>query len=259
MSKDKEPAKISSSATEISRSSTAGPLNLLTFTIDGDEIYSSTQANDKPLYEISHKLDGVYKGHIIGLVRVDRVNITGDNGKVRVKTRSKHVYDVTRSPFWPHEFRIEGMRKDSYKKAYLRGNVAPGGGGLGVSGDGAPSLSARPPMSSMVPFKNSETLQWRDENGKVIAIETKREWVEEDKKVTEATKPKLQLIVELDEKLLDFLVVTWCTRNWKDARAVAYEPMTWEDFKRIARNTRGKRGPQSTPYADVSAVMPMNM
>lgn len=218
---------ISSTATEISRSSTASPLNLPTFTIDGDGVYSSIQANDKALYEISHILDGSYKGHIIGLVRVDRVNVTGDNGKVRVKTQSKHLYDVTRSPFWPHEFRIDGMRKASYKKAYLRGNVT----GLGVTGDGVPSLSARPPVGSMVPFKHSETLQWRGENGKVIAVETKRQWIEDGGKVKELTKPKLELKQELDEKLLDFLMIAWCTRNWKNASAVTYEPMTWEDCK----------------------------
>lgn len=142
-------------------------------------------------------------------------------------TRSKHLYDVVRSPFWPHEFRIEAMRKASYKKAYLRGNVTPGG--VGVSGDGVPSLSARPPLSSVVSFKNSEILQWQDENGRVIAVETKRGRVEEEGVVKEVTKPKLEMNVELDEKLLDFLVVAWCTRNWKDARAVTSQPMTWED------------------------------
>lgn len=221
--------KISSSDTEISNTSTAGPLNLPTFTIHGDEVFSSTQANDEALYEISNRIDGSYKGHIIGLNRVDRVNVTGENGKVRVKTRTKHLYDVARSPFWPHEFRIDAMRKNSYKKAYLRGNVTPGG--VGVSGDGVPSLSARPPLSSVVSLKNSEALQWRDDNGRVIAVETKRAWIEEEGVVKEATKPKLELKVELDEKLLDFLMVAWCSRNWKDARAVTHQPMTWEDCK----------------------------
>lgn len=229
--------KISSTATEISSTSTAGPLGVSTYTIDGDRVFSSTQSNDKALYEIDNKIDGSYKGHVISLVRVDREIIT-ENGNDRVKTRKKHIYDVTRSPFWPHEFRIDGMRKDSYKKSYLRGNAAPGGG-VGISGSDVPLLSARPPVSSLVRFKGSGTLQWRDEKGEVIAIETERAWTEkEGEPVREETKPKLELKLELDDKLLDFLMVAWCARNWKEARAATDESMTWEDCKLLGPDPR---------------------
>ena len=223
---------MSSTTTDISRSDEGQPTadlsGLPTFTIDGDGVFSSTYPSNKAMYELTHKLDGSDNGYIIGLTRVERENIRGEKGKIRVKTRTRHLYDVTRSPFWPHDCRIEGRRKGSHKEAHLRRALTTSGVGLGVSGSGTPSLSARPPLGSMLRFETSDALQWRDGGGRIIALEKKRKWTEDGK---EATKPVLEVKERLDDTFLDFLVVAWCTRNWKEAKAVTTKPMTWEDCR----------------------------
>jgi hypothetical protein len=63
-------------------------------------------------------------------------------------------------------------------------------------------------------FRRHRSVSWLDPKGKVLAVE---ERVERDTDGKVKGLPGLQLLVEMEEKMVDLLITCWAARLWKEA------------------------------------------
>jgi hypothetical protein len=63
-------------------------------------------------------------------------------------------------------------------------------------------------------FRRNRSVSWLDPEGRVLAVE---ERVERDAAGRTKGLPGLQVLVELDERMVDLLVTCWCARLWKES------------------------------------------
>ncbi|KAM0430865.1 hypothetical protein ACHAPT_005496 [Fusarium lateritium] len=71
----------------------------------------------------------------------------------------------------------------------------------------------------------SNTIIWKDAQGRTIAEETRPQ---RDKEGKIEEPPRLAIKAAVEEKLFDLLVACWCARVWRDAVKDLQEPLTWE-------------------------------
>jgi len=63
-------------------------------------------------------------------------------------------------------------------------------------------------------FRKHRSVSWFDPNGRELASE---ERVERDADGRVKGSPSLQLLVELEERMVDLLIACWCARLWKES------------------------------------------
>ncbi|OAX84869.1 hypothetical protein ACJ72_00746 [Emergomyces africanus] len=256
------------------RPSTPDPGQPTILTMDGKYIISS-RCPDRPLYSLSHELDGRELGAGIMVTRLGKKKPDPKSISQRYQIPGsdisrQDVYALRESAqlFSPSgSLLIDGRRHLSGKLGKMSKCMTRYGSGWTAGGDGLPSLEARPAFfASSRRFSNPEGsgasdgqfYEWRlkdkdtsgkgkveDKGGTLLAIETRRCW-DKDNKV-EINKPTLELKTDLDalgKKFLDFFVAAWCMHNWRDAKGITKEPLTWDEFKEQAKVTRRKHAEQ---------------
>ncbi|OBT88428.1 hypothetical protein VE02_03311 [Pseudogymnoascus sp. 03VT05] len=86
-------------------------------------------------------------------------------------------------------------------------------------------------------LSKKDQFEWKDWNGRLVAMETKLTRTE-DGKVDRP--PRLELKAAIDTKGFDLLVTLWAARVWKETLKDLAEPFSWSKFKRIT-----EEGPHS--------------
>ncbi|EEP76380.1 predicted protein [Uncinocarpus reesii 1704] len=200
----------------------------LTLSIEGKYVYSSLSKPD-PIYSLTHELDG-HELSLQGilLTRLDQ------NPVRRMRTTVKRDVFALRAPpalhIGPTKYEIDGLRYLSGKNGYMTKKVSRTGMGWTVGGRGLPSFVLRPSTSA---DSDAELYEWRDRtNDHYIATETRRRWDKQNK--VEISPPTLELRIgaNVDKGYLDFLVAAWCMHNWREAKDITKEPLSWEECKR---------------------------
>ncbi|OJD16154.1 hypothetical protein AJ78_03643 [Emergomyces pasteurianus Ep9510] len=254
-------------------SSTPGPDQPTILTIDGKYIISS-KCPDRPLYSLSHELDGHELGTGILVTRLGKKRLDPKSISQRYRIPGSDVsrQDVFALRKSPQLFSssggllIDGKQYLSGKLGKMSKCMTRYGSGWTAGGDGLPSLEARPAPFTRRRLSNTEVsgandeqfFEWRlkakgtrekgkveDKQGTLLAIEKRRRWDKDNK--LEINKPTLELKTDLDaveKKLLDFFIAAWCIHNWQDAKDITKEPLTWDEFKEQAKVTRRKHAEQ---------------
>jgi hypothetical protein len=148
-----------------------------------------------------------------------------------------HIYDFERDiqlKALP-TVRIKGFTssKRTYKNAIMSDSTKIGGG-YKVEDEKAEGKDNEEILKTERPFKDllnqgrGNTIEWKDASGRVLAVETKLQR-DKGKKIVEP--PRLTIKANMDEKLYDFLVTSWCAVVWKEAKGDLKDPLTWEKFK----------------------------
>ncbi|KAK2745108.1 hypothetical protein FQN57_004015 [Myotisia sp. PD_48] len=219
----------------------------VTLTIDGRYIRSSASPHGEPVYSLSHALDGreLSKSGIL-LTRVEpRTNRQSSNGQTTSRPLKRDVY-VLRKAYAPWaNFEIDGSRLFSARKGTMKKSMSRLGSSWTASGTDLPSFVARQANNSYVSHSDSgkrsdaRCYEWREKNGnELIAIETRRRWDKNSK--TELSPPILDLMKkwkDFDRDYLDFLVAAWCLHNWREAKDLIKEPLTWEECEWLPLST----------------------
>ncbi|KAL1960301.1 hypothetical protein VTO42DRAFT_8261 [Malbranchea cinnamomea] len=221
----------------LSQTSSAGQSGHPVLTIDGRYIVSST-CSQEPIYSLTHALDG-HETNTAGvlLTRIEQQRTATRDGTTR-KAKKRDVFALrNKSTLSFSGYEIDGKRFLSGKTGFMSTRASRSGMGWAAGGKGLPSFTLRP--SKMLSRSGERQYEWRDnKTDKVIAIEIRRTWDTKDK--VELTPPKLQLRFELgdvDKEYLDFLIAAWCMHNWREAKDLTKEPLTWEEFKEQAKTT----------------------
>ncbi|PGG98088.1 hypothetical protein GX51_07000 [Blastomyces parvus] len=249
--------------------STAEPEQPTILTIDGKYVVSS-KCPDSPLYSLSHELDGHELGAGILVTRLGKKRPDPNSIAQRYQIPGS---DVSRQDVFALRETaqllsstggsvIDGRQYLSKKLGKMTKCMTRYGSGWAARGDGLPSLEARPTLSTRWRSSDAETSQaadgqfyeWRlkgketwgrlkagDKDGTLLAIETRRRWDTENK--VEINKPTLELKTDIDalgKAFLDFFIAAWCMHNWREAKDITKEPLTWDEFKEQARVTKRK-------------------
>ncbi|KAK2789217.1 hypothetical protein FQN52_006309 [Onygenales sp. PD_12] len=251
---------------------TQGTDNPPTLTISGKYIVASHLPPDQPLYSLSHALDGHELGHGILVTRLEKKSQNSNSLAMRYhipggEFARRDVFslqDAMQFPLGPGGYAIDGRRFLSGKQGTMSRCMTRYGPGWSVSGKKLPAFEIRPgfPLGKRRGSGNAtgegderesidgeRLYEWRvrmDKKSKdetLIAIERRRRWDKE--KQEEITPPTLEMKVDLgtlDQEFLDFFVSAWCLHNWREAKEVTREPLTWEEFKQQAKVTKKKMG-----------------
>lgn len=201
----------------------------ITLRIEGKYIFSS-QSKSSPIYSLTHELDGhELSTSGILLTRIDPHPIRRQSGRASSKRDVFALRDASPLLIGPSKYEIDGVRYLSGKKGYMSRSITLAGQGWTVGGRGLPSFSLRP---TTAPDSDALQYEWRDRmSDHYIATETRRRWNKERK--VQLTPPKLELRIgaNVDKGYLDFLVAAWCMHNWREAKEITKEPLTWEECK----------------------------
>lgn len=241
--------------------STLDPAEPTILTIDGKYIFSS-KCPDRPLYSLSHELDGHELGAGILVTRLGKKKRDLDSISQRYQIPGS---DISRQDVFAllktaqifsstGGLLIDGRKCPSDKLGKMSKCMTRYGFGWTAGGDGLPFLEARPTLfverkQQSDPDASGEAngryYEWRlkdkvirpkdkaeDREGTLLAIETRRRWDTENK--VEITKPTLELKTDVDAlelKVFDFFVAAWCMHNWREARDITKESLTWNECK----------------------------
>ncbi|PGH10197.1 hypothetical protein AJ80_07556 [Polytolypa hystricis UAMH7299] len=216
-----------------------------TLRITGKHIFSSLNPS-KPIYRLSHALDGHELSHGILVSRVDPIT-----------DRSRDIYalrDAAKFHIGPANYEIDGARLLGQRTGYMSKILTRNGSGWTASAPRLPTLTVypqSPSFSSSSARDNDDTnattrvFEWRNRKRDVVlALEPRRRWDAERKRPL--TEPMLELLVPINKdegggEFRDFLVAAWCMWNWREAKEFTKEPLTWSELKQQARTTAAKR------------------
>lgn len=211
----------------LSQPSSAGQPGRTILTIDGKYIVSTT-APQEPIYSLTHALDG-HETNATGvlLTRIERRPARSQYGGT-TSTKKRDVFALRhRSPTHLLSYGIDGKMYLSGKSGFMWTRTGKRGMGWTAEGKDLPSLTLRPVTS--LSGRQGKQYEWRDNKTKnVIAIETRRTWDTKQRK--ELTPPQLDLKIDLkdiDKEYMDFFMAAWCMHNWREAKDMTREPLTW--------------------------------
>lgn len=215
--------------------------------IIGKSICLSDDEEGEPLYSLTHALDGheLSAGGLL-LSRVEQRKARKGSLSNPSMPLKRDIFAL-RSPYQDvglFGYEIDGRRLLSNLKGTMSKKLTRRGPGWTAGGKGLPSFTLRPSSRSRVMSISSENAgssrdessdgkfyEWRDDkNYEIVAVETRRRWDKKEKK--EASPPRLELIKswnEFDKGYLDFLIASWCMHNWRDAKDIAKEPLSWAE------------------------------
>ncbi|OAL73671.1 hypothetical protein A7D00_1699 [Trichophyton violaceum] len=205
----------------------------VTLTIHGKEICSSASQGGQPVYSLTHALDGhELNQYGVLLTRIEdrTVSSTSSRGTPSTKIVKRDVFALRDAPvlhIGHARYEIDGRRYLSDKRGRMSRSSFGVGSGWTAWGKGLPSFYLQ-----------------RSESGNAaqVAMETRRHWDMENK--VEISAPRLELMKswdDFDREYLDFMIAAWCMHNWREAKDIVKEPITWDEFKEQARVTASKR------------------
>ncbi|EGD98954.1 hypothetical protein TESG_06317 [Trichophyton tonsurans CBS 112818] len=225
----------------------------VTLTIHGKEIYSSASQSGQPVYSLTRALDGhELNQYGVLLTRIEdrTVSSTSSRGTPATKSVKRDVFALRDAPvlhIGHARYEIDGRRYLSDKRGRMSRSSFGVGSGWTAWGKGLPSFylqrSESGNAAQVGETTDSSFYEWREkENGPLIAMETRRRWDMENK--VEISPPRLELMKswdDFDREYLDFMIAAWCMHNWREAKDIIKEPITWDEFKEQARVTASKR------------------
>ncbi|KAM5443772.1 hypothetical protein MferCBS31731_001017 [Microsporum ferrugineum] len=236
----------------------------VTLTINGKHIYSSVSPDGQPVYSLTHALDGHEMSQYgILLTRIEQRTVSSSSqGIPTTKTVKRDIFALRDAPvlhIGHARYEIDGRRYLSDKKGHMGRSSYGVGSGWTAWGKGLPSFTLDRSESGNAgkvgETTDSSFYEWREKNkGPLIAMETRRRWDMENK--VEISPPKLDLMKcwrDIDREYLDFMVAAWCMHNWREAKDITKEPITWDEFKKQAQVTAAKRKKQTWPVGRSSA------
>ncbi|KAF4450275.1 hypothetical protein F53441_6557 [Fusarium austroafricanum] len=212
------------------------PEDLPTLVLDGTKIYS-VYAPNRLLYELSNSpCEG--RRIVFGVEKL-RYRVVDTDAEAKLRFTRDHIYDFHHGISFELFDRVDIVGQTSRKRTYPKMSIFERlGPGIQVGPTDEEKnnsewvLEAGAPLKDRLNQGKTNTVVWKHRE-QVIAIETKLQR-DKDKNIQEL--PRLAIKARIDEKLYDLLVTCWCAQVWKAALKDLKEPMTWEKFKRIARN-----------------------
>ncbi|KAJ9156307.1 hypothetical protein NKR23_g1017 [Pleurostoma richardsiae] len=198
--------------------------DLPSFVVDGNLVYPSTPPS-RALYELNSPPCEA-RSHAY---TVSKIIYRVAPGGRRIRSRTEHIYDFKnyRVPLWlfpgvTHVL-VQGRTSKTAKEVLMN----PGWGPAAWT---VTPRAFRAEQAFVDRFRRRAEICWRDWKGRLVAVEGRLERGHDGRV---QTLPRLDVKVELGEKMLDLLVTCWAARLWKEATQNAHEPMTRAKFKRI--------------------------
>lgn len=158
--------------------------------------------------------------------------LSTNDGEGALRKRKRHLYDFRSGP--SAEFgevvslEAQTNTKFAFKDIKLHRGVAKGNAG----GTSWTSCRAdghfRVGQSMKQKLTKKDEFEWKDWDGKLVAVETKLTRADDDKV---DRPPRLELKVAIDTKELDLLVTLWAARVWKETLSDLAEPFSWSKCK----------------------------
>ncbi|KAF3491333.1 uncharacterized protein GIQ15_00850 [Arthroderma uncinatum] len=233
-------AAVTGAGTQVAPPKAQQSSGAVTLTINGKYIYSSASPGEQPVYSLTHALDGhEISQYGVLLTRIEQrtVSSASQSGPT-TKTVKRDVFALRDAPLLHighARYEIDGRRYFSDKRGQMSRSSYGIRSGWAAWGKGLPSFvlerSESGNASTAGETTGSSFYEWREkENGPLIAMETRRRWDMDSK--TEISPPKLDLIKswnDFDREYLDFMVAAWCMHNWREAKEVTKEPITWDE------------------------------
>lgn len=177
--------------------------DLSSISLDGTLIYPTTPPATS-LYELTHEVNSGYS--VVGILRLVPSRQPREDG-IPVNPRDKLIYEFRQPPMTPDTVEIVGKRRSTLPGTVflrLKNRVTGRGWEVEHSYGGRKILLYRTKPSWRL--EKRERLDWQDAGGNLVAEET---WSGD-----EGARPIMKILKELDEKMMDILVTSWCARLW---------------------------------------------
>ena len=190
------------------------------FTMDGGNISFLNNDIQRPQYRLSGNIFDGKPGYIIGLSRLLDSPDRSDGRRVL-----RHLYKLTTTSDTARWINIEGQHLRSYGTLYLgheSGKSISSHSSWAVTRkeSAVPLLVASVDRSAAhlhLPGHRSDAdrrIQWRDGDGTVVATEHKAVY---SKNGGVETSPTLEIVAQVDEKMMGALLAAWMARVWQEA------------------------------------------
>lgn len=181
-------------------------------------IYAESQPTNS-LYEMSNAPTAGRSGPIAVEKFVYRLSTNDGEGALR--QRKRHLYDF-REDISPDEFGgvVSLQPKTSSKFAFKNIQLHRGFSWTSGKADG----HFRVGQSMKQKMSKKDELEWKDWEGRLVAVETKLTRMAEGKV---DRPPRLEVRVANDMKELDLLVTLWAARVWRESLKELAEPFSW--------------------------------
>lgn len=196
-----------------------------TFVLDGCNVYTPSSPSNL-LYEVSHppgNPPGIVHAFGVEKIRYRRVQ---QDGETVLKSRHDHIYDFKPNPKLSSTFTRtmildpKASRKRVFHDVEMKQGLSPSS--FTVEGH------FKVERNVMNRLKQGNEIVWKGTDGSIIAIETVGE---RDKSGTLKNLPKLEVKVQLEEKVLDLLVTCWLVRVYKESVKETKQPLSWSECK----------------------------
>ncbi|KFY22369.1 hypothetical protein V493_06645 [Pseudogymnoascus sp. VKM F-4281 (FW-2241)] len=197
-------------------------------------IYAELQPKN-PLYELSNPPTSDRSAAFA----VEKIiyRLSTNDGEGALRQRKRHLYDF-RSGMSAETGDVVSLvpkanSKFAFKDIQLHHGIVSAGTSWGsCKADG----HFRAGKSVKLKLSRKDEFEWKDWDGRLVAVETKVTRTEDGKVVRP---PRLELKVAIDEKEFDLLVTLWAARVWRESLKDLAEPFSWSKFKRITEGTGG--------------------
>ncbi|KAK3935019.1 hypothetical protein QBC46DRAFT_398434 [Diplogelasinospora grovesii] len=199
---------------------------LPSFVMDGTLILHPSTPPSRAMYELSSPpYEALSQNYAVHKV-IHKVVSSAGEPHVRI-SRLVHIYDFrpSRIPLWLLAGRVL-ISPPTPESSLAQVEMFPSLGSLSATATSwTVAYMFRTALTGVYMFKTDQRITdkfrsradilWRDQQGKVVAVETRLERDRDDGRVKDL--PRLQLKVELDDKMLDLLVASWAARVWREA------------------------------------------
>lgn len=159
--------------------------------------------------------------------------VTSEDSKAVAGSRRDHIYSFKEKPAFslgdPRQHVLihghSSRRQRTYKEVVLEGGFT---GWSGCKSEG--HFSAAIPFSQR--FNSGvKHITWKDDNGKVVAVETLSPGHNDDEDDSSEEPSQLKIDTVLDPRDLDLLITCWVARLWKESKAKSYEKLPSSNCK----------------------------
>lgn len=167
----------------------------------------------RPLYQLSRPLNG----HITTtcLIDVPATRRLREDGCLKTVRNHDELYRIyqARELFqrYPREVIVEAQHRDQFSNARLRKDITIGIKGIKIVFDAISADEEKHPRMLYLATQKKGVLEWHDGGGTLVAVETPalNRQVDEE---------RLDIVVPLDKRHLDFLAALWVARIYQDSQ-----------------------------------------
>lgn len=201
-----------------------------TLVLDGCNVYTPASPSNL-LYEVSHPPgDPPSNVHAFGVEKIRYRRVQQDEETI-LKSRRDHIYDFKTNLGSSFARNMILDPKASRKRVFHDVEMKQGLGPSSFTVEGHFKVE----RNVMNRLKQGNEILWKGTDDGIIAVETLGD---RDKKGVLRNLPKLELKVQLEEKVLDLLVTCWLARVYRESVKEVKHPLSWSECKCLLIRTR---------------------